>query len=101
MAGRGVVEDDDRVVNPRVLMFDRLETWKPAVDPVHFDKPSAGVGPGRSFGIAVANVDSTIRIGLIPTAVGGSPITSWEPGVLDRATQTHPWDDAIARAKPP
>jgi hypothetical protein len=99
MAGRGVVEDEDRVENPRVLMFDRMETWKPAVDPVHFDKPIAGVGPGRSFGIAVANSDSTIRIGLIPVAVGGSPITSWEPGALDRATQTHPWDDAITRAK--
>ncbi len=99
MAGRGVVEDEDRVENPRVLMFDRLETWKPAVDPVHFDKPIAGVGPARSFGIAMATADSGIRIGLIPTAVGGSPISSWEPGALDRATQTHPWDDAIVRAR--
>jgi hypothetical protein len=80
-------------------MFDRSGTWKPAVDPVHFDKSVAGVGPGRTFGIAVANADSTIRIGLIPTAVGGSPISSWEPGALDAATKTHPWDDAIARAR--
>jgi hypothetical protein len=99
MAGRGVVEDEDRVENPRVLMFDRREKWKPAVDPVHFDKSVAGVGPGRSFGIAVANADTTIRIGLVPTAVGGSPITSWEPHALDPATLTHPWDEAIARAK--
>jgi len=99
MAGRGVVEDEDRVEHPRVLMFDRSGTWKPAVDPVHFDKSVAGVGPGRTFGIAVANADSTIRIGLIPTAVGGSPISSWEPGALDAATKTHPWDDAIARAR--
>jgi hypothetical protein len=99
MAGRGVVEDQDRVENPRVLMFDRTQTWKPAVDPVHFDKAIAGVGPGRSFGIALANADSTIRVGLIPVAIGGSPISSWEPGALDRATQTHAWDDAIARAK--
>jgi len=99
MAGRGVVEEMDRVVNPRVLMFDRLETWKPAVDPVHFDKAIAGVGPGRSFGIAVATADTTIRVGLIPVAVGGSPISSWEPGAFDAATKTHPWDEAIVRAR--
>lgn len=99
MAGRGAVEDEDRLVNPRVLMFDRGETWQPAVDPVHFDKAIAGVGPGRAFGIALANADSTIRIGLVPTAVGGSPIASWEPGALDAATNTHPYDEAIARAR--
>jgi hypothetical protein len=99
MAGRGVVEDEDRVATPRVFMFDRTETWKPAVDPVHFDKSVAGVGPGRSFGIAIANADSGIRVGLVPTAVGGSPISSWEPGVLDASTKTHPYDEAIARAR--
>ena len=99
MAGRGRVEAQDRVVHDRVLMLDRQLTWVPATDPVHFDKSVAGVGPGRSFGIAVADANTTAIIGLVPTAVGGSPITSWEPGALDSATRTHPYDDAIIRAR--
>ena len=99
MAGRGRVEAQDKVVHNRVLMLDRQLAWVPAIDPVHFDKPVAGVGPGRSFGMAMADADSTAIIGLVPTAVGGSPITSWEPGALDSATRTHPYDDALVRAR--
>lgn len=99
MAGRGRVEEQDRVLRARVLMLDRQLAWVPASDPVHFDKSVAGVGPARSFGFSVADADPTATIGLVPTAVGGSPITSWEPGALDPATRTHPYDDAIARAR--
>ena len=35
MAGRGFVEDADKVPNPRVLMLNRDLEWVPAVDPVH------------------------------------------------------------------
>ena len=99
MAGRGRVEDQDRVVHDRVFMLDRQLAWVPATDPVHFDKSVAGVGPGRSFGLDVAAVDPTGVVGLVPTAVGGSPISSWEPGAVDPATRTHPYDDAIVRAR--
>jgi Carbohydrate esterase, sialic acid-specific acetylesterase len=99
MAGRGVVEAQDRIANPHVLMLDRPMHWVPAVDPVHYDKPIAGVGPGRSFALALVARDPTARIGLVPAAVGGSPISSWEPGALDPATKTHPYDDALARAR--
>ncbi|MEP6999662.1 MAG: sialate O-acetylesterase, partial [bacterium] len=98
MAGRGVVEAQDRVVNPRVLMLNRSLAWVPAIDPVHFDKPIAGVGPGRSFALALADADSSARIGLVPVALGGSPISSWRPGAEDGATGRMPYDDAIARA---
>jgi hypothetical protein len=99
MAGRGVVEAEDRAAHARVWMLDRNEQWVPAVDPMHFDKPIAGVGPGRSFGIAIAEADPTIRIGLIPAAVGGSAISSWEPGAVHAETGAHPYDDAIRRAR--
>ena len=99
MAGRGVVEAQDRVAHPRVLALDRELHWVPAVEPIHFDKRTAGVGPGRAFGIALANGDPSTRIGLIPAAVGGSPISAWEPGVLYAETGTHPYDDAIRRAR--
>lgn len=99
MAGRGDVEAIDRIADARISMLDRELTWVPAVDPVHYDKPTAGVGPGRSFAFALAARDVGARIGLIPAAVGGSPISSWEPGALDRATNTHPYDDALVRAR--
>jgi len=99
MAGRGVVEAQDRVADPRVVMLDRTLHWVPATDPVHYDKPIAGVGPGRSFALSLVARDPSARIGLIPAAVGGSPISSWEPGALDPATKTHPYDDALARAR--
>lgn len=99
MAGRGDLAPADRTPHPRVWMFDRAMTWRPAVEPMHFDKPIAAVGPGRAFGVAIAEADPSANIGLIPTAVGGSPITSWEPGVLYEETGAHPWDDAIRRVK--
>src|SRR5262245_33767010 len=56
MAGRGTVEEQDKRPHPRVLMFTKENTWAPAVDPLHFDKPAAaGVGLGSSFGRAMAD----------------------------------------------
>jgi hypothetical protein len=100
MAGRGQVGAQDSVANPRVLKLDSTMKWVPAVDPLHWDKPAiVGVGPGRSFGLAIAAKDPSARIGLVPAAVGGSPISSWEPGARDPATGTHPYDDALARLR--
>ena len=99
MAGRGVVEAEDRVANPRVLMLDKDLLWVPAADPVHFDKAIAGVGPGRAFGLAIARSDPAADIGLIPVAVGGSPILSWQPGATDAATRQMAYDNAITRAR--
>jgi hypothetical protein len=97
MAGRGIVEAEDSLVHPRVWMLDRDLRWVPAVDPMHFDKPIAGVGPGRSFGIAMAEADPTIHIGLVPTAVGGSSIAAWVPGAIHEETGAYPYDEAIVR----
>ncbi len=100
MAGRGKVEKEDKVVNPRVLSLDKDGKWVPAVDPIHFDKPGmTGVGPGRSFGLTLAGkLDPDVTIGLIPCAQGGSPISTWEPGVKWEQTKSKPYDDAIERA---
>ncbi len=99
MAGRGEVADEDRQANPRVWMFDRARAWLPAVDPMHFDKPIAAVGPGRTFGIEVARRFPDANVGLVPAAVGGSPITTWLPGVRYDETGAFPWDEAIARVR--
>lgn len=97
MAGRGVVEADDRVAHPRVWMLDRSDHWVPAVEPMHFDKPIAGVGPGRAFGLALAAADPAARIGLVPVAVGGSAIAAWSPGAVHDQTGARPYDDALHR----
>ncbi|MCA9084082.1 MAG: sialate O-acetylesterase [Planctomycetaceae bacterium] len=78
MAGRGVVEDQDRVPHPRVLMFTKDEQWAPATDPIHFDKTIAGVGLGSTFGRVMADADPSITVGLIPCAVGGTPLSRWQ-----------------------
>ena len=80
MAGRGFVQDSDKIPSPRVVMLDKEGNWVPAVDPVHYDKKAAGVGPGRTFANLLAATDPEITVGLIPTACGGSPISSWVPG---------------------
>ncbi len=100
MAGRGTVEMQDSVAVPRVYMLDAANAWVPAREPMHFDKPKVvGVGPGRAFGVDIATAWTTAEIGLIPAAVGGSSIRSWAPGALDAPTKTHPYDEAVARAR--
>lgn len=85
MAGRGAVAPQDRGPRPRVLTLNRAGEWVPAVDPVHFDKWGAGLG--RTFGLQIAAAAPRATVGLIPCAVGGSPIDSWKPGALDEATK--------------
>jgi len=99
MAGRGTVEAQDKVPHPRVLTLNQAGEWVSAIDPIHFDKSIAGVGPGRSFGLAVAEATPGVTIGLIPCAVGGTPIAMWEPGAEWDKPKSHPWDDAMRRAK--
>ena len=99
MAGRGKVDEESAKADPRVLMFDKERHWVPAVDPMHFDKAGAGVGPGLAFGKRMAAAQPKARIGLIPCAVGGTSIKVWVPGAADPATRTHPYDDMLARAQ--
>jgi hypothetical protein len=99
MAGRGIITDADREPIPRVLMLTQSGEWKPAVAPLHFDRPTAGVGIGRSFGRLMAEASPEIMIGLIPCAAGASPISMWEPGAYHTYTDGHPYDDAMRRAK--
>ncbi len=99
MAGRGTLADEDKTPHPRVLMLNKAGEWVPAVDPMHFDKSVAGVGLGKTFGQIVADANPGVTVGLIPCAVGGSPIDAWKPGAFYKPTSSHPWDDAMKRAK--
>jgi len=99
MAGRGKVAAEDRTTHPRLVTLSKARTWVPAADPIHFDKEVAGVGPGLTFGKVMAERDPSVRIGLIPCAVGGSSIAAWRPGARHSQTNTAPYDDAVARAR--
>lgn len=98
MSGRGIIDSISRKISPQVFVLDKSGKWVPATDPLHFDKPKvAGVGPGLNFALKMAEKNSKVKIGLIPCAVGGSPISAWEPGA--ELLGYHPYDDAVVRAK--
>ncbi len=92
MAGRGKVEPQDQVVNPKIFMLTKDLKWVPAKDPLHFDKPAAGVCLGSQFARDVSKADPTAAIGLIPCAVGGTTLEQWKDGGAL-------YKDAVARAE--
>ena len=99
MAGRGALTEALKAEgNDSLFSLNKEKQWVIARHPLHFDKPAVvGVGPGLTFGIEMVKANGGKRIGLIPCAVGGSPIEHWLPGAFDSATNTHPYDDAVAR----
>jgi Carbohydrate esterase, sialic acid-specific acetylesterase len=81
MAGRGKIEPEDKTPNPRVLVLTANGMWKLAVEPITRDNPRImGVGPGLAFGKAMAERFSKVTIGLVPCAVGGTPLSRWQKG---------------------
>ena len=94
MAGRGTPEKEDLTTHPRVFMFTKSNQWEIAVEPItHNEKgKSPGVGPGLAFGKAMAEANPGIAIGLVPCAVGGTPLKRWERGA-------DLYSNAVARAK--
>lgn len=71
MAGRGVVEPDDRKPHPRVLMLNREGAWVPAIEPC----ASISFGGRRArphVALIVADADPSITVGLIPVVAGRS-----------------------------
>ncbi|MFA6960834.1 MAG: sialate O-acetylesterase [Opitutaceae bacterium] len=102
MSGRGAVADlapEDAAIDPHVWALNSADAWQPAVDPLHWDKSATGVGAGKFFGRIVAAKEPGVIVALIPTACGGSPISTWTPGGYWVQTKSYPWDDSIARAK--
>jgi len=100
MAGRGELGEIDRTPHPRVFALNAKDEWVIATEPVHFDKPEVrGTGPGLAFAKDIAERNPDNRIGLVPTAVGGSGIQTWTPGGYHEKTGLYPWDDAVRRLR--
>lgn len=80
MAGRGKLGEVPELAHPQVFMF-REGRWVNASEPLHTDKPAiAGVGLGMSFATQLIAEAGMMRIGLVPCAVGGTPLSRWMPG---------------------
>jgi hypothetical protein len=96
MVGRDLKGMDLQQENPRVLSLDSEGKWVVAKDPLHskVGKIASGVGPGLSFATEMlkGETDPKITIGLIPCAVGGTPLKRWVKG-------GDLYEQAIARAR--
>ena len=94
MAGRGVPEKEDLATHPRVFVFNLSNQWKLAAEPLTLGEKgkTPGVGPGLAFGKAMADANPKITIGLVPCAVGGTPLRRWVRGA-------DLYSNAVARAQ--
>ena len=79
MAGRGRPNEVDPIADERIETF-RDGQWQRAVEPLHDDKETAGVGLAMSCASAYLEAFPHARIGLVPSAVGGTPLSRWMPG---------------------
>ena len=83
MAGRGVVapESSGEPIG-NCVKLNRAGCWVPATVPLHFDRPFAGVGPGDEFLRRWGADHPGEVVGVVPCAIGGSPIATWTPNMI-------------------
>tara|TARA_R110002049_G_scaffold299104_1_gene489180 strand:+ start:4090 stop:4899 length:810 start_codon:yes stop_codon:yes gene_type:complete len=79
MAGRGLVQPQDTIPNKRIVTIDSLGKWMYAKEPLNFNEPTMkGLDCGLSFANEMLRaIPNGISIGLIPCAVGNTPIEQW------------------------
>lgn len=79
MAGRGVIEASDTITHPRILTIDKDYQLIRAKEPIHFYEPNMkGLDCGLSFAQnLIKELNDSVTILLIPTAVGGSSSKQW------------------------
>lgn len=79
MAGRGIVEAQDTVADPRIFSINAQGEPILAREPLHFYEPNlVGLDCGLSFGKALLpGIPKKVSLLIIPTAVGGSSIGQW------------------------
>ena len=79
MAGRGPIDEVQPIADPKISMF-RQDQWQAAVEPLHTDKATAGIGLAMSFAAEYRKARPAAEVGLLPCAVGGTPLSRWLPG---------------------
>jgi hypothetical protein len=100
MKGRGVMPEPPKRDPRLVMMHLKDDAWYLARHPIHLvgdaetftGHDNAGVGPGMAFAESLLAKNPKLAIGLVPCAVGGSPIERWEKGAKL-------YEEAMRRAK--
>jgi hypothetical protein len=90
MVGRDTRNLDSQTGDPRILSLNGAGQWVIAHDPLHEDsRIKPGVGPGLWFAMEMIKTDPNIVIGLVPCAVGGTPLRRWVKGgdLYEKAVQ--------------
>lgn len=79
MAGRGIVEPMDTIINPRILCINGNGELILAKEPLNIYEPNLkGLDCGLSFSNELLqHIPDSVSILLIPTAIGGSSIDQW------------------------
>jgi hypothetical protein len=87
MVGRDTTPIEQQITNPRVLAFDAKGKWVVAKEPMHVG--GTGIGPGIPFALEMLRGDDRTTVGLIPCAVGGTPLSRWIKGgdLYEKAVQ--------------
>ncbi|MCU9614532.1 sialate O-acetylesterase [Caldibacillus lycopersici] len=78
MAGRGFIHDVPPIINERIQML-RNGRWQMMTEPIHYDRPVAGISLAGSFADAWCRKNQEDMIGFIPCAEGGSTLDEWAP----------------------
>lgn len=83
MSGRGVRQNPQMRSSAagRILVMTESGSWLPLKEPLQHigdQADKAGIGPGVAFALKLLELDSDITVGLVPLAVGGSSLASWE-----------------------
>ncbi len=78
MVGRDVAGIGSQTPDPRVGSLDASGRWVVAVEPLYTG--GSGFGPGTFFAASLLASDPGGRIGLVPCAVGGTPLSRWVKG---------------------
>jgi len=79
MAGRGILDSVPPIINESIKML-RNGRWQIMAEPIHNDRPMAGVGLASSFAASWQADHSGEQIGLIPCADGGTSLNDWQVG---------------------
>lgn len=83
MAGRDTRELGEQKDEPRILALDPEGQWLVARDPIHpkAGRTEPGIGPGIPFAAEMLkSAPGDVTIGLVPCAVGGTPLRRWVKG---------------------
>jgi len=79
MAGRGIQNSVPPIINESIKML-RNGRWQIMSEPIHNDRPMAGVGLASSFAASWHADNIGEEIGLIPCADGGTSLNDWQVG---------------------